>query len=489
MDAPVSATRSMARGALAMMVSQGVTWSATLVLTLYMPRALGAAGYGRLQFVLSLISIFALFIELGATTLITREVARDRSRAPAYLIHALLLQAVTALAAYACLIGAVLLLRRPPEVVQLAWVLGVGMILFAATAFLNSFLRGLEQVHYQAWGSVLEKVLEAAIILALLSAGGGLIPIALGDGWRGVIHLAWTAYWVWRLVHPRWSAPRAEFLKEMVRESLPFFLFALFAQIYDKVDVAMLAVMASDTAVGWYSAAYRLFEALFFIPHIFSTVAFPVLSRLWKNNPESYQEAVRRSFRLLCAAAAGVCVPAAVLAGPLVEFLYSESEFSGTAPTLRILAAGLACMYVNTLFVMVLQSADRQAAWAKAGAVAALLNPALNYCLIPGFGHLGAAGATVVTEFFLAGAALRACPSGLFGRSEVMAAARALAAAAILAAGLWLGLRWGVIPAVLIGLPLFGVSALRLGLVTVADAAAFQIKPRKGRGWRSWARW
>lgn len=470
----MSTARSMARGAVAMAVSQGVTWSATLTLTLYLPRALGAAGYGRLQFVLSLIGIFAIFIELGATTLITREVARDRSRAPAYLVHALLLQAITALAAFACLIGVVHLLHRPPEVVQLAWVLGGGMILFGATAFLNSFLRGFEQVHYQAWGSVLEKVLEAAIILALLSAGFGVLPIAWAMVGVGALHLLWTACWVWRLAQPRWSAPRADFLKEMLRESFPFFLFALFAQIYDKVDVAMLAVMASDTAVGWYSAAYRLFEALFFIPHIFGTVAFPVLSRLWKSNPEAYREAVHRSFRLLCAAAAAVCVPAVVLAGPVVDFLYSGSEFSGTAPALRILAIGLACMYVNTLFVMVLQTTDRQAAWVKAGAAAALLNPVLNYFLIPGFGHLGAAGATVATEVILAGAALRACPPGLFGRADAAVLGRTLLAAGVLTAGLWLGLRWGMVPALLAGLPLYALSAARLGLATPADLAPFR---------------
>jgi len=461
--------RSMARNAAAMMASQAVTWAAAFVMAVLLPRALGAAGYGRLQLVLSLAGIFAIFIELGATTLITREVARDRTRASAYLIHALLLQSVTSVIAFACLMGSMLALRRPPEVVHLAWILGGGMVLFGATAFLNSFLRGLEQVHYQAWGSILEKVLEAAIILAILSAGLGVVPVAWAMVGVGVVHLAWTAYWVVRLARPRWAPPRIGFLREMVRDSMPFFLFALFAQVYDKVDVAMLAVMAGDTAVGWYSAAYRLFEALFFIPYIFGTVAFPVLSRLWKSNPDAYRDAVRRGFRVLCAAAAGVCVPTAILAGPMVGLLYSEGEFSGTAPALRILSAGLAVMYLNTLFVMVLQTTDRQAAWAKAGAAAALLNPALNWLLIPKYGHLGAAWATVATEVLLTALAWRACPRDLFTRADVAVLARALPAAALLAAGLGIGLRWGLLPALAVGMPVYLLAVMGLGLVRVED--------------------
>ena len=83
--------KSMARNAAAMMVSQGMTWASTLLLTIYLPRMLGAADFGKLQFALALTGMFAILGDFGTTMLITREVAREHSRAPAYLSNTLAL--------------------------------------------------------------------------------------------------------------------------------------------------------------------------------------------------------------------------------------------------------------------------------------------------------------------------------------------------------------------------------------------------------------
>ena len=272
-----------------------------------------------------------------------------------------------------------------------------------------------------------------------------------------------------RLARPRLHLLSFTLIREVVWGSLPFFLFAVFAKIYDKVDVTMLGMMASDAVVGWYGAAYRLFTSLFFLPYIFYTVAFPVLSRLWATNPEGFRKAVHRGFAVLATAAVGVCVSTFVLAGPVVDLLYTQAKFPGTAPALRILAFALLAQYLNTVAVIVLQATDRQSRWTRAGAAAAVVNPAVNFILIPLYGHLGAAVTTVITEAMLLTLALRACPEGILDGSDLRALIRALAAGTILAGALLLGLRWGLLPAVVLGLPSYLLAALHLGALSRDD--------------------
>ena len=117
---------SIARNAAAMMVAQVMTWTATFLLILHLPRALGAETYGKLNFSLALMGLFASFVDFGTTTLVTREVARDRSRAEAYLTNVLVLKSVTAVLAYLGLLGSTVLIGRSPDIVHLVFIFGTG---------------------------------------------------------------------------------------------------------------------------------------------------------------------------------------------------------------------------------------------------------------------------------------------------------------------------------------------------------------------------
>lgn len=79
------------------------------------------------------------------------------------------------------------------------------------------------------------------------------------------------------------------------------------------------------------------------------------------------RQAVRRGWALLFAATVGVSIYTFVPAGPVVEMLYTQAGFPGAAAALQVLAVALGFRYLNTMVVMVLQTMDRQAQWAKAG--------------------------------------------------------------------------------------------------------------------------
>src|SRR5436190_22972493 len=74
-----SARTTIFKNAGAMMASQITTWALTLLLTVFLPRYLGAARMGELQLSIGLWSLMGVLITFGMDTLLVKEIARQPS--------------------------------------------------------------------------------------------------------------------------------------------------------------------------------------------------------------------------------------------------------------------------------------------------------------------------------------------------------------------------------------------------------------------------
>ena len=69
-------------------------------------------------------------------------------------------------------------------------------------------------------------------------------------------------------------------LSMLARESLPFGLTFIISTLYFKIDVPILKFFTTFAAVGVYSAAYKYFEAVVFVPQTLMDPVFPALAQL-----------------------------------------------------------------------------------------------------------------------------------------------------------------------------------------------------------------
>jgi len=99
-------TRSLeVRNIAALLTGQGMTWGLSFLLTLFLPRYLGAVNLGKLTFAASIAEMAREFVLLGTSTFLVREIARERSRLSAYLGHALLLRTMASVVVAAAAVG------------------------------------------------------------------------------------------------------------------------------------------------------------------------------------------------------------------------------------------------------------------------------------------------------------------------------------------------------------------------------------------------
>ena len=156
---------------------------------------------------------------------------------------------------------------------------------------------------------------------------------------------------------------------------------------------------------GIYGAAYRFLDPIQFVPVSILAAVFPVMAAVYVQDPERVRRLVQRAGDYLLVVALGVLGGTIALAQPIVDLLLGPGyERSATVlPILMLAFVFISMGYLSGYLTTIVGKQWRLAAIAAGGVVA---NVALNFALIPPFGAVGAAWATVVTELAVNGLAL-----------------------------------------------------------------------------------
>jgi O-antigen/teichoic acid export membrane protein len=386
-------------------MSQVITWTVTLLWTLWVPRMFGPEGMGLIALALSASNILVVIAGLGTRTVLVKAIAADMSQAPKLIGGALILRAG---AAVPCLVLTALYVHFGRLDPSLATVLYIGAGIAIASLFqepLIAAFQGIERMEYLAYSEVLVKggVGLAGILIALAGAA------AVGQVWLNLVlvtlALLASAYWIrpfFRIdFRPGWA-----FLSRLFRQSLTYWAFALFLTVYLWIDALMLAVLAPKAVLGWYGVSTRLMSTMMFLPLIVSTVWLPRLSASYTAGDDELKQAARVPLETVLVLGLPMSFGAALVATPLIGSLFGPS-FSPAVPVFAILAISSLPTFVNILVNQVLVASDKQVVWTKVMLAAALLNPALNLVLIPYFqsrmlnGAIGTAVSLLVTEVLM----------------------------------------------------------------------------------------
>ena len=204
------------------------------------------------------------------------------------------------------------------------------------------------------------------------------------------------------IVITKFTRPRiklAESLwKYLLVTTVPFALNGLLVQVYFRIDTVILAFLKGDIVVGWYTAAYTLAVIpLSVIITGFGRALFPSVAHAFVFTKELYrtlvERAVRYSLVLLIPMATGVTL----LAGKIIPFIFG-SQFSNSIGSLQLLIWAGILLFLNILYVGILEATRKQKRATLLLAIGAGMNTVLSFVLIPQFSLTGAAISALVTQ-------------------------------------------------------------------------------------------
>ena len=333
----------------------------------------------------------------GLAHVTVRAVARNASSAPSLFRHVLGLKLVWVAGGLAILFVAAPVLRRDPVVVELCYLLGLSAAARSYVVTARGLLQGLGRFDLEAVAALSDRGLLLVAGSAALLAGYGVIGLGVSFVIARVIVVVGVTLFLRRFlgaVTPRFDR---QAWRDLQAAALPLGFFMIALNLYNYIDTVILGAMRSDAEVGWYAAAYRVYEGLTYAPSILAAVLTPRLSYLFVHDRAKVGRLLRRA--LIGAAALGVALGLAMiwLADDVVTLLFGARYEAAVRP-LQILAGGALFVFCTWILhaAAIATNLDRRLLVTTIAGFAA--NVILNILFIPSFGIRGAASATVAAE-------------------------------------------------------------------------------------------
>ena len=366
--------------------------------------AVGTVEYGFYFTIFNLAYIFNILLDLGVTNFNTRNIARHPvlidKHLPGILGMKLLLVLLYGVVTFTVGLAAGYSSRQ----FALLAILTFNQFLNSLILFLRSNFEGLMLFKWDSLFSVLDRLLMIVIcgcmiwsplrerfniywfVYAQLAAYGITAAMAFTVIARkaGLQRLRWD----WR------------FFLVILRKSAPFALLVLLMASYNRIDPILLRRLASDADAGVYAGAFRLLDALTMVAYLVSVPLLPVFSRLCAEK-KPVGDSVRMVFWPLMLFSVGTAVACSLLAEPLMRLLYHGGA-APYVPVFRVVIFGLVPIGLTYIFGTLLTAGGHLRQLNLFAAASLVLNVVVNMLLIPRFGAVGSAYASLTAQGFMA---------------------------------------------------------------------------------------
>lgn len=383
--------------------------------------AVGAETYGFYFSIFNLAYIFNILLDLGITNFNTRNIAQHP-----HLIHkhlgAILSIKLMLLVLYALVTFTVgLLLGYHSRQFFLLAFLTFNQFLNSLILYLRSNFEGLLLFKWDSVLSVLDRLLMIAICggLLLFQSQTFVFKIEYFVFAQTAAYLITAAVALGVLLSRTLRTPKQFkmrwnrlFSLAILKQSAPFALLVLLMASYNRIDPVLLQRLLPDGnyQAGIYAGAFRLLDALTMIAYLFSVPLLPIYAKLIKERPQSatsndtsapITDTTQSMFTLVWVFSITAAITLATLSQPLMDLLYTEHSIA-SAKIFRILIFCIIPISTTYIFGTLLTANGSLKQLNLLAATSLLLNIFVNLLLIPHWGAIGSAWASLTTQTFMA---------------------------------------------------------------------------------------
>lgn len=367
-----------------------------LLVGVWVARYLGPEQFGLYSFATAFVGMFGAISGLGLQSIVVRDIVQHPEGKEETLGTAAALQAAGGLLAYALLIATIFWLRPDDALAQVLVAILGSMLLFKASEIAPNWFESQVQSKYTVWVQNGCFLVFAIVKVSLILSSSSLILFA----WAAVAEALLVAALMLLtlgLNGPQLKQLRVAFAraKSLLKDSWPLLMSGIAIMIYMKIDQIMLGQMVGDEAVGIYSAAVRISEVWYFIPMMIVASTFPSILEAKKKNKQQYYQRLQQLYNLMVLISFGIALPMTFLSTLLITTLFGRN-YEAAGPVLAIHIWASVFVFLGVASSKWFVAENRQILSFQRTALGAVVNVFLNILLIPEYGPIGAASATVI---------------------------------------------------------------------------------------------
>ncbi|MFA5832619.1 MAG: flippase [Bacteroidota bacterium] len=365
------------------------------VTMVYLARILGAEAFGLYGFVGALSTYAVLFSNFGIEQYSTRQLSSNTAQASSVVITSVIGSrvALSLIFSVVFVVGGyfyanniseqLLFLFQSLSIVAFAFNLQFFLVATKSISFLSVMKGGV------ALGVCLLTVLfiHNTNDLAFVSLISGVVTLAVFIIGAGYLYSK-----------NKWAISLPSFRNciDLVTRAAPLGFAVFMIQIYRSADIIFLGFTNPGTELGYYTGAYRIITVLTLLPGILYLTYVPYLAKITAGFFLSHH--TRQYISLLVVS--GTLISAGCFYfSDLIVLLVLGQDYLPASDVFRVLLINVYLVYLNIAFAHLLIAWDQHKKYLFVVSTGAGINIFSNILLIPSYGIMGAAIATVFAEF------------------------------------------------------------------------------------------
>ncbi len=363
--------------------------------------------YGQLNFVLSALGVVTIFATLGLPKSTARYVTEFVETDPGQVPHVIRQSLQYFLALVVLVAGATVLIGGPvarglgvPSLVPFLLVGGFYVVGRAFRSYFAALFQGFNRVTYSATLTAITSVSRLALVTGFVLLGFGVTGALYGYVASLVLTAAVGAYLAYTKFYTDYD-PAPESTSGLTRRLLEYSIpltATRGANVLDKkVDTLLVGVLLNMTAVSYYTIAKQVSDFVAAPASSFGYTISPALGeQSSKGDSDRAAKLYERSLEYVLLAYVPAVVGLVLVAEPMVRYVFG-ADYLGAVPALQVFSGFMLVNAINKVTSDGLDYLGRARSRAIIKSAMAVANAGLNVMLIPVFGVVGAAAATVVT--------------------------------------------------------------------------------------------
>lgn len=381
-----------------------ITLFSTLIVGIFVARYLGPEQYGLMNYVISIVALFGVLSVFGTSEIIIRELSKSELPKEVILGTSFFTRLGLAGIAFGAICIYLYLASEDVSTSILILIYSLSSI-FSCFDVIRFYFTSIVQNEYVVKSEILRTLVGAGIKVILLLIEAPLWAFIAALTFDFVL-LAGGYIVAYRKKVARLSTWKFDvnFAKFLLKVSSPLLISSAAVIIYQRIDQVMIGKMLDNESLGYFSTAVSFIGIITFIPSIVVQTIAPILVKIRKEDILRYRREAQRMMNITTWATMIVSIIVSLLSFYIIRYTYGLA-YLDAVPVMRILAfkaVGIALTTMGGQLIII--ENIHQIAFIR-NILACFVCVMCNYLLIPRFGIIGSAWATIITVMFTGGLA------------------------------------------------------------------------------------
>jgi PST family polysaccharide transporter len=380
---------------------QGMNYILPLLSLPYLVRVLGADKFGLLAFATAIIGYFIVLTDYGFNFTATREVTLhrdDKDKLSEIFSSVMIIKFLLFVISFFILTLLIILFKKfssDPWLYYLTFGTVLGQILFPVW-----FFQGVEQMRYITIINIVSKILFTIAIFVLVKQSSDYLLVPLLTSLGAIFAGIYSLFLVYKRFDIKFKIQKIHILISYLKGDSNLFYTSVLGNLLTSSGTVILSFVSTNTVVGYYSAAERLFRAVVGLFAPITQALYPISCRkvMYEETARSY---IRKIALIIGGMAFFIGTTVAIFSEKIIAIVYGGA-FPSYSYILAVMMIWLFFGVINNIIgIQYLSASRKDKFYTFSFVVAGLVTVLLNLVLIPHLLINGVLVAMIVGEILL----------------------------------------------------------------------------------------